>query len=451
VTPSELLFFTLAILIAWLIGYLVVDRLFPDSYPRWLVWAFAPLTGMGICSLIVFYFRRPMFTIDGILLFILLIFWFRSHGIPVIHWREIGSWRVSVLVVVFAVAMGWVVGSSVALIERSPHGGTDGWAIWDSHARYMFAGGPTWKRDMENTFHPDYPFLLPGMIVHAWRYIGNNVPDAAGFIGLLFELAGIAVLAATLVKLRHRTVALLMAFVLIGSPRYVLHSLSHYADVPLSVFLLSTVALICLYEEEASRPLGPMVLAGFMAGCAAWTKNEGLPFLLLTSAALFVPFFWMPLAALRRIMAFAAGLAIPLAAIVYFKMTTAFPNEIFGGLNSSELMAKILNPDRYLIIFGHFLTNGWSFGGWVFNPFIPILAFVGLSGANREIFRSFSWRTGVAIIVMLLATYYAIYVITPLGPLDLESSLDRLLMHVWPVCLLLAGMTVPRRVSAEHS
>jgi hypothetical protein len=436
-----LILFTCAILVAVWIGYLVTDRLCPGGYPRWLVLAFAPLTGLGICSLIVFFFRDPMFTVEGALLIVLLAFWFHKHGRSLTGWHEVRSWRIPILAVVFAVALGWSIGSGVVRVARYPNGQTDGWAIWNSHAKYMMAGGETWKQDLENTFHPDYGLLLPGAIVHTWRYIGHNSPDATGAVGIVFELAGIAVLLATLVKLRKRTAALLMAFVLLGSPMYFHYAVAEYADVPISVFMLCAIALLCLYEEDASNPIGLMALAGFMAGCAAWTKNEGLLFILVTSAVLFVPVFWAPLPALRRIVAFTAGLALPLAAIVYFKMAIAYPSDIFDHRNSVELMAKILNPDRHIAIASRFLTTGWSFGDWVFNPFIPILAFVGLSGVDRAITRRFGWRAGVATVVGLLVGYYAIYVITPLDlKYHLDSSMDRLLLHVWPGCLLLVGM-----------
>ncbi len=450
-TPRDSIFFTLAILIAGLIGYLIADRLCPRNYPRWLVWAFAPATGLGICSLIVFFFRRPMTTVEAMLLAVLLFFWFRSHRISFAGYREVSSWRVPILAIVFAVVLGWSVGSSVIHVERYPNGLTDGWAIWNSHAKYIAAGGKTWAVDIQNTFHPDYPLLLPGVVVHAWRYIGSNSPDATGFVGILFELAAIAVLAATLIKLRSPTIGLLMAFVLIGSPAYINYAASEYADVPLSAFIVSTIALICLYESEASKPLGVIALAGFMAGCAAWTKNEGVPFALATFAVLLVPILWSPSATVRRIAGFAAGLALPLAAIAYFKLTIALPNDIFDNRNSSDLLAKISDSSRYLMILKSYIRTGWTFGGWAFNPFLLILAFVGLSGADRSVLRSFSWRAGVAIIAILQVSYFVIYVITPLDlTYHLISSLDRLLMHVWPGCLLLAGMVARRQVAAGN-
>jgi hypothetical protein len=448
VTPRDFIFFTFSIVVAGLIGYLIADRLCPRNYPRWLVWAFAPLTGFGICSLIVFFFRRPLTTVEALLLAVLLLFWFRTHGMPLDKWRGILSWRASMLAVIFAGVLGWSLKSSVVQVERIPNGGTDGWAIWNSHAKYMAAGGKTWSHDIQNTFHPDYPLLLPGIVVHAWRIIGNNSPDAAGYLGILFELAAIGVLAATLIRLRSPSIGLLMAFVLIGSPAYILHAASGYADIPLSAYIASTIALICLYESDESRPPGVIALAGFMTGCAAWTKNEGVPFALTTAVILFLPVFRMRAETFRRLAGFAAGIALPLAAIAYFKLKVAPPNDLFDNRNSADLLAKISDSSRYLVILKSYFRTGWTFGGWVFNPFLPILALIGLSGVDRFVLRSFGWRAGVAIITILMGVYFAIYVITPLELNDhLASSLSRLMMHVWPSCLLLAGMTARRQHS----
>jgi hypothetical protein len=455
VTPQDFIFFAFSILVAGLIGYLIADRLCPHSYSRWLVLAFAPATGFGICSLIGFFFRRPMTTIEAMVVVVLLFFWIRrqrSQGMSRAGWREMLTGRVPILAVVFAVALGWTLQASLAQVDRIPNGGNDGWAIWTSHAKYMAAGGKTWTTDIQNTFHADYPLLLPGFIFHTWRYIGNNSPDAAGYVGLLFELAAIGVLVATLIKLRSPVIGWLMAFVLVGSPAYVLHSTSGYADVPLSAYVVSTIALICLYESDNSKPLGLIALAGFMAGCAAWTKNEGEPFVLAALLILFVPVVRTRPATSRRLVGFAAGLALPLAAIVYFKLTVAPPNDLFYQRNSADLLAKISDSSRYLIILRSYIRTGWTFGGWVFNPFLLILAFIGLTGVDRSVLQNFGWRAGVSIIAVLLAAYFAIYVITPLELNDhLASSLSRLLMHVWPACLLLAGMTARRQAAANSS
>jgi len=108
-----------------------------------------------------------MTTVEAMVLAALLFFWFRSHRTSFDGYRIVSSWRVPILAVVFAIGLGWSVGSSVIHVERYPNGLTDGWNIWNSHAKYLAAGGKTWTVDIRNTFHPDYPLLVPGVVVHA--------------------------------------------------------------------------------------------------------------------------------------------------------------------------------------------------------------------------------------------------------------------------------------------
>jgi hypothetical protein len=57
--------------------------------------------------------------------------------------------------------------------------------------------------------------------------------------------------------------------------------------------------------------------------------------------------------------------------------------------------------------------------------------------------RSGGWIVTASAVMMMVLGYFAIYVITPLS-LDyhLPTSLDRLMMHLWPSVLLLAGLAI---------
>jgi hypothetical protein len=234
---------------------------------------------------------------------------------------------------------------------------------------------------------------------------------------------------------------MLAGFVMLGTKGYVLHATSQYADVPLSVYVLATVSLMCLQMREPSGSSGLMALAGFMAGCAAWTKNEGLPFVAATVAVLLFPMLRQRAVAIRRLLAFAAGIALPLTAIVIFKLTVVPQNYMFASRNAAELIPKIQDSDRYFTIFIHFLKTAPTFGGWALSPFVPVLVLVVLRGLDRKVLRSLDWRTGAVAVLMLLISYFAIYVITPIDlQVHLDSSMDRLLMQIWPAVILLVGL-----------
>jgi hypothetical protein len=252
-----------------------------------------------------------------------------------------------------------------------------------------------------------------------------------------------------LVELRGFRVAMIVGSVLLGTPFFLKYGVMQSADVPLSLYFLSTCALLCLYSERGRDKTGLLVLSGFMAGCAGWTKNEGLVFIVALTVCIFAPVFVSPSATLRRLRAFAAGLALPLVAIVIFKLMVGLPRDYAAQRGYDELLEKIVSSNRHMAIVSNFAKTLWSFGEWAVHPLIPLLVFVALSVAGVAAMRGFGWLTSVCALVLVFAGYYAIYVI---APYDLQYLLDasnsRLFLHLWPPFLLLAGLLA---VQYEHA
>jgi hypothetical protein len=143
----------------------------------------------------------------------------------------------------------------------------------------------------------------------------------------------------------------------------------------------------------------------------------------------------------RRFLAFVAGMALPLAANVFFKLTIAPPSEFTLNRSYAEIAALIATPERYMTILANFAGTLWSFGEWAINPLVPLLIFVGLSAGNRHAIRSAGWLTGAGAFTLVLAGYAAIYVA---APFDLQwfltGSNSRLFLQLWPPFLLLTGL-----------
>ena len=228
---------------------------------------------------------------------------------------------------------------------------------------------------------------------------------------------------------------------LIGTPYYLERGVSQYADVPLAVFTISTIALICLHWEREPDRFGPLVLAGFTAGCAGWTKNEGLLFILATCIVLLLPVFRNPAVTFRRFASFSLGLLLPLAVISYFKLAIAPPYDLIEDLRYQEAIQRITSIDRHAVILKSLARSAWFFGAWAMQPMIPLFAFIALRGAGHRVFRSQGGFAGLLILGIVLAGYYAVYLITPI-PLQvhLDSSLNRLLIHLWPSFLLVLSL-----------
>jgi hypothetical protein len=438
-TGTVLISFLAALSVSTLLGYLAASFLWPRGLSHGALWAMAPGIGAGICSLIFFVFRRPMFTVEFALLLTLAAVW--------IFWRRPrlshspALWQLPLPCLLLAGAVGFVASGLVFAISQNPHGDWDAFAIWNSHARYLYRDGPAWQEHIQNTFHADYPLLVPAVNARAWRYAGQEIPETGGWLGLVFTLSGVAVLIATLIELRNLRRAMLIGLVLLATPFYLEYGVSQSADVPLSLYFLSTIALLCLYSERASGERGLLVLAGFMAGCAGWTKNEGLIFIFALCIAMLAPVLVGRAAALRRFSAFALGLLLPLAVILFFKVTIAPPSELMSHRGYAEMMTKVLDPDRYFSILTSSAATLWSFGDWAANPLIPLLIFIVVCGVDRRRIRSFGWLAGAGTMAIVLAGYFAVYLLTPFDlKWYLDGSLSRLFLQIWPPALLLAGL-----------
>src|SRR4029079_15212073 len=145
------------------------------------------------------------------------------------------------------------------------------------------------KEGIQHTYLPDYPLLTPSLSARLWRYAGEDPPEAGAWLGIMFLLSAVAVLVATLSHLRDISLAVVMGLVVLSTPDVQHHATTQFADVPLSFFVVATIALICLYSEDLPGGRGLLVLAGFTAGCAGWTKNEGLLFIVAARVALLAP------------------------------------------------------------------------------------------------------------------------------------------------------------------
>jgi len=439
------LYVGVAMLVMVLLGYFFTTLVLPRTFSQRVAFAFAPGMGAGLCSIIFFLFRRPMFTVEFTLLAVLFLAWFRYRraGLRLAMGQ---SWRITILGLLFVAALGWVAAISVSEVQRTPHGVSDGWVIWNSHARYLYRAGDAWRQHIIDTSHPDYPLLLPANTARLWRYIGADVPDAGGALCVLLALSGICVVAAVLWYLGASSLAVVMGMVLIGTPAYMGRAITQFADVPLALYVVSTIALICIFWEETTTEPRFLVLAGFAAGCAAWTKNEGLLFAAVTSVVMLASLALTRRNVLRQFGMYVAGLLIPLATTLFFKLSVAPPTDLMSQRNSAELLAKMLDWHRYTTIGKWYLDIGWSFGAWNLKPFLPLLALAFVCGVDRRAARSVSLVSGYAILALVLIGYFAVYVFTNYDlTYHLDASLERLLMHVWPAGLFLLGLTIKSR------
>jgi len=421
-------------------GYFLTASMLPPQFRRPFAWVLAPGVGLGVCSLMFFVFRRPMFTVEFVLLLSILALWFwRKPWQSIVKAIDL-SWRSPILALVLAGALGFAITGLFLEVGHMPYGDWDAWNIWNTHARLLHRAGSTWTNLLPYTFHPDYPLLTSGVAARFWRYAGQEIPESGALLGIMLSLSGVAVLGVTLRELRETTMALLFSFVLIGTPSYLELAGDQYADVPLAFFILSTIALILLHLERAPNHAGLLAVAGFTTGCAGWTKNEGLLFILATSIVLSAVLALRRTSLWRPLGAFVAGALVPLFVIFYFKLKVAPGNDLIVSSTETTFYG-FLNLQRHITILKFAGGLFWRFGAWSIGPIVPLFVFVALRGVDRQMLRSSGWLTGFAILLFMAVGYYSVYLMTPLD-LDyhLKSSLDRLMIHLWPSFLLLLGL-----------
>jgi hypothetical protein len=329
------------------------------------------------------------------------------------------------------------------------HGEYDGWEIWNMRARFLFRGSH-WVDGFTNLLdysHPDYPLLLPASIARSWLYSGIETQITPIMIALAFTFGTVALLTFSLWQLRSKSQGLLAGLALVGTPFFIIHGASQYADVPIGFYFLATLVLLNLHGRlEADRR--PLVLAGMTAGLAAWTKNEGLLFVGAIVLALAVVSAisikgWKH--CLDRVWPVCLGLVPILAVIVYFKIAVAPPNDMVAGQGLAVTLGRLLTLSRYLETGKAFVEQLFSFGVWHPYTNIPILLafYLLLLGVDLS-----GWPIGVGVCVatllLVICAYFITYIVTP-RPLQwhLMTSLNRLCLQLWP-CFLFTYFLIVR-------
>jgi hypothetical protein len=338
--------------------------------------------------------------------------------------------------------------------SAQPHGEWDSWAMWNLRARFLYRGGEHWHDGFSPVLlwsSPDYPLLLQASVARCWTYLGHEATLAPALLGLLFTFAAAGVLCAAVGSLRGPTQGLLAALVLLGTSLFLRTGSLQIADVPVGFFILAALALLALHDGPGAAGPRGLVLAGMMAGFAAWTKNEGLLFL-----ACLLP---VRLAlrgrargwkgAAREALPLLLGLLPVMALVVAYKLTVAPPNDLVSGQGSQTTLGRLTDPTRYRMIADAFVWVFFSIGPWAFVPLG--LAFALLGPAPRPA-RALA-RLPLLVVVLMLLGFFGVYVLTPRDlHWQLETSLYRLYMQLWPSALLgyFLAVATPEEVAARQ-
>ncbi len=353
--------------------------------------------------------------------------------------------------ITFVAGLGVVLFGALGFRQNIPLGDCDAYAIWDLRARTIFFGGDQWRDAFSPVYqHTDYPILLPCSNARLWSYLGKDCLWAPWLLGNLFTFAMIGVLAGGMCRLRDRSIGLLAGIVLVGIALSLQKGTAQYAELPLAFFFLSTVLLLVLYNAVDQSSWKILALSGVMAGMAAWTKNEGLLFLVVVPTA-YCLVTWRrgcTKKVFREILCWSAGVLPILVPIVIQKVALFTCNDIVKGQSWSASVARLTDPSRYWLIAQTYWQLAVSDLG-LFVVALP-LGFLFL-GKTRNRPRGFSFAC--AVLLLMLAGYFLVFLVTPYN-LDWHvKSARRLFVQLWPLALLIYFLYVasPEKLLARES
>jgi 4-amino-4-deoxy-L-arabinose transferase-like glycosyltransferase len=300
--------------------------------------------------------------------------------------------------------------------------------IWNLRARFLARAGGGFRAafspEMEFWGHQDYPWLVPGLVAQGFLASGAESRLVPALFAAAFGVLAVAIPSLALARLRGAHWGLLAAFALLTTPCFVIFVVHQESDVPLSVYLASAAALLLLAEQRA-YPFRLLVLAGFAAGLAAWTKNEGsLYAACLAAALLFRSRKWSVVGS------FLAGVAPVAVLVLGFKLGFAPPTDLWRFSSARSVLSHAADPARWARLVWLTLRRVFFFQDhalWVAAELVLLIGWV----------RKLPGSVPGTALFLACAAYAPLYVLQP-HPLDwlYRYSVERIFIQLWPAAIL---------------
>jgi 4-amino-4-deoxy-L-arabinose transferase-like glycosyltransferase len=322
----------------------------------------------------------------------------------------------------------FALGSAILLSFKNPYGGWDAKTFWNYQAAAFYSGD--WRSTVDQI---DHPLLIPAVIALVWKLARTPSPAVPAAIAIAFGIGVVVVVINVVRKARSTRAGLLAGIILLSAPTFVIQTSTQYADVPLAFFIVATIALIV--SENYT-------LAGLAAGLSACTKNEGSLFVLAIVIAVMLVH-----RSLKQLSRIILGVAPMLALVVAFRLWIAPSNSV---LNSTNIGIRLLDLHRYATILFAFAIEIFNIFDW--GAAMLAMVFLPVFSIERQPRLKDPVKLGVVALMIMLAGYFTIYVITPYDlKLHLGTSLDRLFVQLLPSAVVLLFLTakLPERLQDQ--
>ncbi len=310
-----------------------------------------------------------------------------------------------------------------------PHGRPDAWINWNVVARFIYLGGVDWQGTFLRQFdHPDYPLLMAVTHAITWVFVGETSVWGPIAFHFMISLSTAGLLFALISVFRDFKQASFATIIFLALPSVIDQGMRQYADLLFAYLFLAAGGISLLYFQQRETRFA--VLAGFLVGITGWTKNEGFPAMIGFTLVWFLMAWRGDVPAFKK---YLLGLVSPLLVILLFKIFLAPANDLMSAQGS--MLSRVLDAERYKIILmeaGDMLLN---LGGLPISLIGIMLLIAFLIGKTRHSMTG-SWILG-SVIIFQLTAYFGIFLLTPNDlTWHLNTSLDRLLLHVFPLGFL---------------
>lgn len=333
------------------------------------------------------------------------------------------------------------------------HGLWDAWSCWNLISRIISGAPNDWPNLLHQMnpldFHPDYPLLQRGFISRCWLLIGNDtvwVPIVSAFI---FTFCTIGLLSSSVRLFCNKTEGLIAGLVLLCTPFFMVMGDSQYADNTVGFFYLATIVLLTFARKGISTQPHLLIAAGVTAGLSAWSKNEGLLFIICLFASQLTLLFtknYRELLTEFKYLLF--GMLPILLLLAYFKLAIVPSNHLISSIGEGTF-DKLTNPSRYLQTWDWFVIQFQLFGQWQLNPWWLFLVGVLFKGINIKE-NNYSFIANFTLFLLMLTGFFFVEIITPYG-LDyyLSTSVHRLFFQLFPSFIFIYFLAINNKMNTR--
>lgn len=320
---------------------------------------------------------------------------------------------------------------------NNPVGSWDGFRIFNIKAEFLYQYDGLWQKLFtlpHFMMHNDYPLSVPSSFARLWKYTGTDLMAANVVFGALFTFSTVFLLYFVIKKYKNPVLAAVISSVLALSTVFLTNGAAMSADVPMAYLVFCTGVCILFYFDK--KEINYLILGGIFAGLSAWTKNEGMMFMLVYAFVMCAYLLYCK--ELKKILAIILPLIPFVILSAYFKVLAKTPNDLFYGIFLLKTYKHVFKFSYYIVIFKWLLKMLWM---KFYTLFVLLLLPVSGFCIKDEIKCPFILIS--AIIMLMGLGYFVIYLLSPHDlTWLLQNSLDRIYLQMTPLFLLILALSL---------